>query len=292
MRIARQSGPVGFLPVGLLLMVMVAAACGGGGAATTAASSGGGCAVDQLDLVEPGVLTVATAEPAFEPWVVDDDPTNQQGFEAAVAYAVAAQLGFTPEQVSWVRTGFDEAIAPGPKDFDFNLQQYSISDDRDEVVDFSTPYYVTDQALVAFADSPVTSAGTVADLKGYLLGAQIGTTSLDYIEEVIVPDTPPAVFDDNSLAKSALEAGQVDALVFDLPTAYFITAVEIPEAAIVGVLEASEDQADRFGLLFPDGSSLVDCVNEALAALEADGTLDSLAEQWLASEGEINTITR
>jgi polar amino acid transport system substrate-binding protein len=209
-----------------------------------------------------------------------------------VAYAVATQLGFTPEQVTWVRTGFDEAIAPGPKDFDFNLQQFSISEERDEVVDFSIPYYVTDQALVAFDDSPVTSASTVEDLKGHLLGAQIGTTSLAYIEEVIVPDTPPAVFDDNSLAKSALEAGQVDALVFDLPTAHFITDVEIPEATIVGVLEASEEQADRLALLFPDGSPLVPCVNEALTALEADGTLDSLAEQWLASEGEIKTITR
>ena len=291
MRTARKWSPVGFLPVGYLIVAMVLAACGGNGADATAAS-GGGCAVDELELVEPGVLTVATAEPAFEPWVVDDDPTNQQGFEAAVAYAVAAQLGFTPEQVTWVRTGFDEAIAPGPKDFDFNLQQYSISDERDEVVDFSIPYYVTDQALVAFADSPVTAASTVEDLKGYLLGAQIGTTSLDYIEEVIGPETPPAVFDDNSLAKSALEAGQVDALVFDLPTAHFITAVEIPEAAIVGVLEASEDQADRLALLFPDGSPLIGCVDEALTALEADGTLASLAEQWLASEGEIKTITR
>ena len=147
---------------------------------------------------EPGVLTIATGEPAFQPWVIDDDPTNQQGFEAAVAYAVATQLGFTPEQVTWIRTGFDEAVAPGPKEFDFNLQQYSITDERDEVVDFSIPYYVTDQALVAFADSPVTAANTVEDLKGYNLGAQIGTTSLDYIEEVIQPDTPPAVYDTNS----------------------------------------------------------------------------------------------
>jgi len=278
-------------PVGFVVMALLVAACGGSSTETTGAESSG-CAVDQLELVQSGVLTVATGEPAFPPWVVDDDPTNQQGFEAAVAYAVAEQLGFTPEQVTWIRTGFDEAVAPGPKDFDFNLQQYSITDERDEVVDFSVPYYVTDQALVAFADSPVTEANTVADLKGFVLGAQIGTTSLDYIEEIIQPDTAPPVYDTNSDAKSALDAGQVDALVFDLPTAHFITAVEIPEATIVGVLEASEEQADRFGLLFADGSPLVACVNEALEALEADGTLDSLAEQWLASEGEIKTITR
>jgi polar amino acid transport system substrate-binding protein len=277
-------------PVGLVVIGLIAVACGGTGTETTDGAAG--CAVDDLDLVQDGVLTVATGEPAFEPWVMEDDPTNQQGFEAAVAYAVAAEMGFTPEQVTWVRTTFDAAIQPGPKTFDFNLQQFSISAERDEVVDFSDPYYVTAQALVAFADSPVVAATTVADLKGYVLGAQIGTTSLAYIEEVIQPDTAPPVYDTNSDAKSALEAGQVDALVFDLPTAHFITAVEIPEATIVGVLEASEAQADRFGLLFASGSPLVPCVNEALAALDSAGTLDALAEEWLAQEGTIKTITR
>jgi len=277
-------------PVGLVVIGLIAVACGGTGTETTDGAAG--CAVDDLDLVQDGILTVATGEPAFEPWVIDDDPTNQQGFEAAVAYAVAAEMGFTPEQVTWVRTTFDAAIQPGPKTFDFNLQQFSISAERDEVVDFSDPYYVTAQALVAFADSPVVAATTVADLKGYVLGAQIGTTSLAYIEEVIQPDTAPPVYDTNSDAKSALEAGQVNALVFDLPTAYFITAVEIPEATIVGVLEASEAQADRFGLLFASGSPLVPCVNEALAALDSAGTLDALAEEWLAQEGTIKTITR
>jgi polar amino acid transport system substrate-binding protein len=277
-------------PVGLIVIGLIGVGCGGTGTETTDGAAG--CAMDDLDLVQDGVLTVATGEPAFEPWVIDDDPTNQQGFEAAVAYAVATEMGFSPEQVTWVRTGFDEAIQPGPKTFDFNLQQFSISAERDEVVDFSDPYYVTAQALVAFADSPVVAATTVADLKGYVLGAQIGTTSLAYIEEIIQPDTAPPVYDTNSDAKSALEAGQVDALVFDLPTAHFITAVEIPEATIVGVLEASEAQADRFGLLFASGSPLVPCVNEALAALDSAGTLDALVEEWLAQEGTIKTITR
>jgi polar amino acid transport system substrate-binding protein len=276
--------------ISLALLIVVAAACGGGAATTT--TTGESCAVADLQLVQEGVLTVATGEPAFPPWVIDDDPTNKQGFEAAVVYAVAAELGFTDDQVTWVRTDFNEAIAPGPKNFDFNIQQYSITAEREEVVDFSDPYYVTAQALVAFADSAVTAANTIADLKGYTLGAQIGTTSLDYIEQVIQPDTQAAVYDTNADAKSALDAGQIDALVFDLPTAYYITAVEIPEAAIVGVLEASEAQADRFGLLFADGNPLVTCVNQALATLRSNGTLDSLAEQWLAQEGEIKTITR
>lgn len=278
------------MPVWLVVIGLIAAACGGTGSETTDGAAG--CAVDELDLVQDGVLTVATGEPAFPPWVVDEDPTNQQGFEAAVAYAVADEMGFTPAQVTWVRTGFDEAIQPGAKTFDFNLQQFSITAEREEIVDFSEPYYVTAQALVAFADSPVTAATTVADLKGYVLGAQIGTTSLAYIEEIVQPDTAPPVYDTNSDAKSALEAEQVDALVFDLPTAYFITAVEIPEATIVGVLEASEAQADRFGLLFASGSTLVPCVNEALASLRTAGTLDALAEEWLAQEGTIKTITR
>ena len=278
------------LPVSLVVAGLVAAACGGGGSDTTVGATG--CEPDALELVQPGVLTIATGEPAFPPWIIDDDPTNKQGFEGAVAYAVAGELGFTDDQVTWVRTGFDEAIAPGPKTFDFNLQQYAVTPERDEVVDFSDPYYVTPQALVAFADSPVVEASTIADLQSYTLGAQIGTTSLAYIEDVIQPETAPPVYDTNSDAKSALEAGQVDALVFDLPTAHYITSVEIPEAAIVGVLETSEEQADHFGLLFASGSSLVPCVNEAIATLESAGTLDALAEEWLAQEGTIKTITR
>jgi len=278
------------LRVSLVVVGLVAAACGGSGTETT--SGAAGCEPGEMELVQEGTLTVATGEPAFPPWVIDDDPTNQQGFEAAVAYAVAGEMGFTPEQVTWVRTGFDQAIAPGPKTFDFNLQQYAVTPERDEVVDFSDPYYVTAQALVAFADSPVVAADTVDDLKGYILGAQIGTTSLAYIEEIIQPDTAPPVYDDNSAAKAALEAGQVDALVFDVPTAYYITSAEIPESTIVGVLETSEEQADHLAMLFADGNSLVPCVNEALATLRTAGTLDALAEEWLAQEGAIKTITR
>ncbi len=294
----------------LLGIAFVAAACGDddddaatpasstqttvdAGATTAAASTGadaGGCAVDQLALKTPGTLTVATGEPVFPPWMVDDDPTNQQGFESALVYALAGQMGFTADQVVWVRTGFDEAIAPGPKDFDFNVQQYSISPDRDEVVDFSDGYYTVEQALIAAADADIASAASLAELKDAQLGAAVGTTSLEYIDTVIQPDSDALVFDDNAAAKSSFDAGQVDGIVFDLPTAYFITAVEIPEASIVGVLPRVGD-AEELGLLFEDGNPLVACVNEALAAIKADGSLDAIEELWLSQGGDIPTLT-
>ena len=300
----------------LVAFALVAAACGDDAADTTAAATTTAapttttaapttttaaptttteapdpCAIENLNLVEPGTLTIGTGEPVFPPWMMDDDPTNKQGFEGAVAYAIAEQLGFADDQVVWVRTGFDEVIAPGPKDFDFNLQQYSITVEREEVVDFSNGYYTVKQALVAYDDSPVQDASTAADLKAFKLGAAIGTTSLDYIDNVIQPDEKAAVYDTNADAKSALDAKQIDALVFDLPTAYFITAVEIPEASIVGQLENPGGAPEEFGLLFADGNELISCVNVAIEALKADGTLAALEAEWLAQEGDIKTIT-
>lgn len=261
---------------------------------TTTAADGGGeagaCDPASLPLKEAGTLTVATGEPAFEPWVVDDDPTNQEGYEAAVVYAVAEQLGIEADAVTWTRTGFDEAVAPGEKDYDFNVQQYSITAERDEVVDFSDGYYTVEQAIVAAEDNDIASATSIADLKSAQLGAAIGTTSLDYIEDVIQPDSDPLVFDDNAAAKAAFDAGQVDGIVFDLPTAYYITAVEIEGSSIVGVLP-QEGEAEQLGFLFEDGSELVGCVNEALAALTDDGTLAALEEEWLNQGGDIPTLT-
>jgi polar amino acid transport system substrate-binding protein len=252
---------------------------------TEAAASGESC--ETLPLKEDGVLTVATGEPAFEPWVVDDDPTNGEGYESAVVYAVAEELGI--DEVTWTRTGFDEAVAPGEKDYDFNVQQYSITDERDEVVDFSDAYYNVEQAIVAAEDNEIASAASLADLKGARLGAAIGTTSLDYIEDVIQPDTDALVFDDNAAAKAAFDAGQVDGIVFDLPTAYYITAVEIEGSSIVGVLP-QEGFNEELGFLFEDASPLVPCVNEALATLTEDGTLEALQEEWLNQGGDIPTL--
>jgi polar amino acid transport system substrate-binding protein len=253
-----------------------------------ATSAEGGC--ETLPLKADGTLTVATGEPAFEPWAVDDDPTNQQGYEVAVVYAVAEELGIAAEDVTWTRTGFDEAVAPGEKDYDFNAQQYSITEERDEVVDFSDGYYTVEQAIVAAEDNDIANAESIEDLKSAQLGAAIGTTSLDYIENVIAPDSDPLVFDDNAAAKAAFDAGQVDGIVFDLPTAYYITAVEIEGSSIVGVLP-QEGEAEELGFLFEDGSPLVPCVNEALATLEENGTLADLEEEWLNQGGDIPTLT-
>jgi polar amino acid transport system substrate-binding protein len=264
---------------------------------TTTTTTVEACTVDQLNLVEPGVLTVATGEPAFPPWVsgIDgenfDDPASKTGFEAAFVYELAAELGFSDDQVVWVRTGFDEAIAPGPKGWDFNIQQYSITETREEVVDFSIPYYETRQALIALADSPVIGATSLADLADAKLGAQIGTTSLDYIEDVIQPNEQAAVYDTNSDAKSALEARQLDGIVVDLPTAYFITAVEITDATIVAQFAAPATEPDRYGLLFAEGNSLVTCVNGAIETLSAAGVLDALEQEWLAQGGGLVTIS-
>ena len=277
--------------VGIVSMALVVTACLGDDAGSNDAPGTGSCAVEELDLVTDGVLTVATGEPAFPPYVLDDNPESKQGFEAAVAYAVANEMGFSDDQVVWVRAGFNESIAVGPKDFDFNIQQYSITEEREEVVDFSDPYYETSQALVGYADSAVIGSESVDDLKAFRLGAQIGTTSLAYIENVIEPDEPALVFDDNTAAKAALDAQQVDALVFDLPTAYYITAVEMEGSAIIGVLETPDESADRFGLLMENDSPLRDCVNAALVSLRDAGTLDDLADEWMQGAGDIPTIS-
>ena len=265
-------------------------------ATTTTTVAVDACAVDQLNLVEAGQLVVATGEPVFPPWMgVGDDffdvPESKTGFEGGLVYALAETLGFSDDQVSFVRTGFSEVIAPGPKDWDFNIQQYSITPDRDEVVDFSDPYYTTRQALVTFADSPYATAATVADLKDAKLGAAIGTTSLDFIEDVIQPDSDASVYDENVDVEAAMRAGQIDGLVVDLPAAYFVTAVQVEGSVIAGQFEAAAAAPDNYGMLFAEGNSLVDCVNEALAELKAEGTLQSLEDTWLTQDGGIPIIT-
>jgi len=242
--------------------------------------------------IESGKLTIATGTPAYEPWVVGDAPETGEGFEAAVAYAVAGELGYTNENVVWVRTGFDEAIQPGAKNFDFNLQQYSITAERKATVSFSEPYYSTNQAVVGFADSPVASATKVSELKELKFGAQSGTTSLDFINNVIKPTNEPFVYDDNAGAKAALEAKQIDAIVVDLPTAFYISAVEIEGSKVIGQFPLSDAvSADNFGLLFDKDNKLVDCVNTALGALKESGKLAEIEKTWLADKTNAPIIT-
>ncbi|MEP1125836.1 MAG: ABC transporter substrate-binding protein [Ilumatobacter sp.] len=231
--------------------------------------------------LEDGVLTLATGEPAFEPWVIGDAPESGEGFEAAVAMAVAREMGYEGDAVTWVRAGFDEAIQPGPKNFDMNLQQFSITPERDETVDFSLPYYSGNQALVALDGSAAVGA-SIADLKGLQLGAQSGTTSLAFITDVIQPDSEPLVYDDNSAVKAALEANQLDAAVFDLPTALFVSAVEIEGSSVIGQFSRDAGgQGDELGFVLENDSPLKPCVDAAITALTDSGELDEITDQWL-----------
>jgi len=242
------------------------------------------CAVENLSLIEPGVLTIATDSPAYPPWFARNDPSNGKGFEGAVAYAVAEEMGFSPAQVTWVVEPFNKSYAPGPKDFDFDINQISITPKRAENVTFSEGYYDVNQALIALADSPVASATSIASLKDAKLGAQVGTTSLAYITATIQPSEDPYVYDTTNDAKSALEAGQIDGIVVDLPTAFYITAVEIPNSSVVGQFPADPANPEQFGLLLEQDSPLVDCVNRAIEALKADATLQAIQDQWLSEK--------
>jgi len=256
------------------------------------ASCGGSESSSACPTISEGKLTIATGTPAFEPWVVNDAPESGEGFEAAIAYAVADELGYTNENIVWVRTGFDEAVQPGAKNFDFNLQQYSITEERKATVSFSEPYYSTNQAVVGFADSPVASATKLTELKELKFGAQSGTTSLDFILNVIKPTNEPFIYDDNAGAKAALEAKQIDAIVVDLPTAFYISAVEIEGSKVIGQFPLSDAvAADNFGLLFDKDNKLVDCVNTALATLKESGKLAEIEKTWLADKTNAPVIS-
>ena len=226
-----------------------------------------------------GTLTIATDTPAYDPWFSHNDPSNGKGYESAVAYAVAKQLDLP---VKWVKEPFNKSFAPGDKDFDFDINQISITPARAKVVTFSDGYYTAAQALIALKDSPVAQATSVDDLKQYKLGAQTGTTSLTAIREDIQPSTEPLVFQNTNVAKQALLNHQVDAIVADLPTAFYITAVEIPSATIVGQFQQQSGTPEQFGMLFQKDNPLVDCVNQALDTIKSDGTLDQIEQKWLS----------
>jgi polar amino acid transport system substrate-binding protein len=231
------------------------------------------------------VLTISTDEPVYEPWFVDDKPENGKGFESAVAYAVAKKLGYANDKVSWVRNHFDTVISPAPKNFDFDINEFSITPDRTKVVDFSSGYYDVAQAVVTTKGSKIAKAAGIADLRSANLGAQIGTTSLDAITNQIKTSSKPAVFQTNDAAVKALQNGQIDGLVTDLPTAFYMTSAQLDNGLIVGQLPVNETNPEQFGLLLEKGSSLTSCVSAAVDALRADGTLDKLQEQWLAEAG-------
>ena len=243
------------------------------------------CTKDSLTTLTKGTITFGTDQPAYPPWFIDDDPANGKGFESAVAYAVAGKLGYGKSDVKWVRVPFNAAIAPGPKPFDANLNEFSITDERKQAVDFSSPYFDVTQAVVTVKSSPAAQVKDLAGLKGLKLGAQVGTTSLDAINEVIAPSGKPRVYNSNNDAVKALENGQIDALVTDLPTAFYMASAQLDKGKIVGQLPPSGGTPEQFGLVLDKGSQLTTCVSKAVDALKADGTLDKLVTQWLSQGG-------
>jgi polar amino acid transport system substrate-binding protein len=257
---------------------------------SASASPASACTPDQLNLRTAGQLTIGTDSPAYDPWFQDNDPSNGKGFESAVAYAVAEQLGFTRDQVRWVKVPFNTSYKPGAKDFDFDINQISITPARAEVVDFSDGYYAASQAVVAMKDDEIASAESLEDLAKYKLGAQTGTTSLTAIRDTIKPDSDPAVFEDTNSAMQALLNDQIDGLVADLPTAFYMTSVQLDNGVIIGQFQPVSGEQEEFGMLFEKGNPLVACVNEALAALKADGTIGQLEQQWLSSKVDVPVL--
>src|SRR3954447_18140280 len=276
-----------------LLAAGCAASSGGGGGSTgasTPAAAGSAssspaadaCSAANLKTHSSGVLTVATDSPAYEPWFVDNKPANGKGYESAVAFAVGKKLGYPADKVKWVVAPFNSVIAPTPKNFDFDVNQVSITPERAKAVDFSSGYYDVAQAVVTLKSNKYAKATTIGGLKGAKLGAQKGTTSLAAITDVIKPGPTPAEYPKNDLAVQALKNGQIDGLVVDLPTGLYITAAELDNAKIVGQLPVT-GQPEQFGLVLDKGSSLTSCVAKAVDALRADGTLAALQKQWLTT---------
>ena len=282
----------------ILVLALVASGCGGDdddeASGTTATAAAETCSKDQLTLVTSETLTIGTDNPAFPPWFEGgtpegsdweiNDPATGEGFESAVAYAVAEKLGFADDEVTWVVVPFNNSFKPGPKKFDFDINQISVTDERDQAVDFSDSYYDVNQALVVLNGTPIADATSLADLKQYQLGAQIGTTSLGYINDSIQPDKDPRVYDTSNDVIAAINAKQIDGLVVDLPTAFFLVgAEEVKNGKVVGQFPSTGGQ-EHFGMLFQEGNTLRDCVNEALAELKSDGTLEQIQTEWLSNK--------
>jgi len=265
------------------LLAACGSSSGGGSQASTspsASATAAACsnAAIQPDLYQPGVLTVATDNPAFPPWFEHNNPANGKGYESAVAYAIATQLGFSKSQVQWTKEPFNNAYAPGPKKFDFDINEVSVTPQRATAVTFSASYYDVQQALVALKNTPIVTKHSPADLKGYVFGDQIGTTSLAFINNEIQPTTRPKIYETQNDDKQALQTHQIAALVTDTPTAQFISSAEIKHSVMVGQFPST---GEHYGLVFHQGNPLVTCVNKAIATLKSNGTLQSLQKKYL-----------
>ncbi|MFL5845123.1 MAG: ABC transporter substrate-binding protein [Solirubrobacteraceae bacterium] len=270
----------------LVALTLALGACGSGddeaGSGTNASTTPAAASCDKasLDLQTSGQLTVATDKPAYPPYFEDNDPTNGKGFESAVAYAIAKELGFAKSEVKWTVVPFNSSYAPGPKKFDFDVNQISINPARSKRVDFSTPYYEASQAVVVPAGSDL-APSSLADLKDAKIGVQIGTTSLDAVNEKIAPSQQTQVFNDSNDVVTALKQGRVDAVVTDLPTAFYITAAQVEGSKIVGDFAAPG--GDEWGALLAKDSSLTECVSKAIGTLKSSGELDRITQKWMGA---------
>ncbi|MFB3738527.1 MAG: ABC transporter substrate-binding protein [Candidatus Velamenicoccus archaeovorus] len=268
----------------------------GGGTETSATPATAAACAEQSSVpyVSQGNLTIGTDNPAYPPWYAGGDtqgtnwkinnPATGKGFESAVAYAVADKLGFSTDQVQWVEVPFNQSFAPGPKSFDFDINQISYTPKRAQAVDFSESYYDVNPALVALKGTPITQAASLSDLKDFSLASQIGTTDYDYIVNVIQPNAEAGAYNSLADAVQALKSGNVDGIVVDLPTAFYVTAVQIPNGVIVGQFPPAGGQQEYFAMAFAKGNALVQCVNMALEELKSEGTLQSIQDQWLSSK--------
>lgn len=273
-------------PVALIFLIAITgsvAACGsddGSSESSSGVVNASDCEADTLETLTAGKLTIATDDPSFPPYIVDNDPTNGKGFESAVGYAIADTLGFEQADVDWVSVPFNASYKPGPKDFDFDLNQVSITPERSNAVDFSSPYYTANQAVVALKDSDAAGATSLADLADSKIGVQIGTTSLDAVTESIDPSSDPLVFDTSNDVVSSLKQGQVDAVVVDTPTALYLTAVQVPAATVVGQFDAPG--GDEWGAVLSKNSPLTDCVSFAVDELADSGELAAIHDEWMS----------
>ncbi len=256
------------------------------------------CAPANLALIAPGTLTIGTDNPAYPPYFQPNadgsatapwefgDPTNGEGFESAFAYALASQLGFTKDQVAWTYVPFDNSYKPGPKTFDLDINQISYSPERANSVDMSDGYYFVNQAVVSLANNPIAKVTSISGLADFRFGAQVGTTSYQTITDVIKPTKEASVYDSNDAAISALKAKQIDAIVADLPTAFYMTGAQLNDkGTVVGQFQLPSDtQVEHFSVVLAKGSAVTSCVNGAIAALNADGSLAAITQEWLSDK--------
>jgi polar amino acid transport system substrate-binding protein len=269
---------------GLLAASLLLAGCGGAGSQGSSSQDQASCDLKNPPLFEDGTLTVATDKPAYPPWF-KGDPQNYGGYEGEVASEVAKRMDLP---IEWVVEPFNKSYAPGAKDYDFDINQITITPERQRVVDFSDGYFDNDQGVLVLEGSPAASAKSLSDLKDVKLGAQVGTTALDFVNTTIKPEEQAKVYDTTNDARSALESGQIDAFVTDLVTTVYLRDIEIENSEVIGQYPGDEE----FGMLFEKGNPLVGCVNEVLGEMKQDGTLKDLSNEHLQQYLEVPTLEK